>query len=373
MTIPLLDLKKQYQSIKQEIDARISKILESGRFILGPEVSSLEAEVADFCQAKYAIGVASGTDALELALRALGVKAGDEVITTPFTFIATTEAITQVGAKVVFVDIRLDTYNIDPEKIREKITPRSKVIIPVHLYGQPCDVEEIMEIARENNLLVIEDCAQAIGAEYKGKKVGSFGDIGCFSFFPSKNLGGYGDGGMCTTEKEELAEKLRMLRVHGSKNKYQHITEGRNSRLDEIQAGILRIKLQHLNQWNQQRREKARLYTKMFKESGLADKVILPVETKDVKHVFNLYVIRVRHRDELLGFLKSKEIFAAVHYPIPLHLQEVYKQAGHKIGDFPNAELTAREIISLPFFPEISEEQISAVVESIKEFLESNN
>lgn len=366
--IPLLDLKKQYESIKEEIDQRVIDVLESGRFILGPEVKSLEEEVARFCQVAYAVGVASGTDALELALRALGVSAGDEVITTPFTFVATTEAITQVGAKVVFADIDLETYNIDLEKVKEKITNKTKAIIPVHLYGQPCEIEKIMAIAQKHDLKVIEDCAQAIGAEYHGKRIGSFSDIGCFSFFPSKNLGGYGDGGMIVTNNEEVADKIRMLRVHGSKNKYFHLIEGRNSRLDEIQAGILRIKLKYLASWNDKRAERANTYTKVFAENGLSDTVVTPKAVEGTKHVYHLYVVRLPKRDELLEFLKKNEIFAAVHYPVPLHLQEVHKETGYKEGDFVNSEKAAREIISLPLYPELTDEQITTVVKTIKEF-----
>lgn len=366
--IPLLDLTKQYHSIKHEINATIQEVLESGRFILGPQVKSLEEEIANFCQVKFAIGVASGTDALELALRALGIKAGDEVITTPFTFIATTEAITQVGAKIVFTDIDLDTYNINPQKIKDRITPKTKAIIPVHLYGQPCEMDEIMKIARENNLFVIEDCAQAIGAEYKGKKVGSFGEVGCFSFFPSKNLGGYGDGGMVVTSDKQINEKLRMLRVHGSKDKYFHLLKGRNSRLDEIQAGILRVKLKYLNKWNEQRQEKARIYDEAFIIQGLGNKITIPKIGENVKHVFNLYVVRVKQRDKLFAFLKSKGIFCGIHYPLPLYLQEVYKEAGYESGDFSNSELAAKEVISLPFYPEISLEQINSVIKAIKDF-----
>jgi len=371
--IPLLDLKKQYLLIKHEIDARLLEILESGNFILGPQVKDLEEEIANYCRVKFAIGVASGTDALELSLRALDIEAGDEVITTPFTFIATTEAISQVGAKIVFADIDPETYNIDPQKIEEKITPRTKAIIPVHLYGCPCAMDEIMTLARAKGLFVIEDCAQAIGAEYRAKKVGSFGDIGCFSFFPSKNLGGYGDGGMVTTDNEQIAEKIRLLRVHGSKNKYFHLFEGRNSRLDEIQAGILRIKLKYLDKWNEQRKEKARIYNELFRKNGLAGKVITPkIEDELIKNVFNLYVVRVKQRDELLQFLKSKSIFAAVHYPQPLHFQEVYSRLGHQPGDFPNAELAAKEVISLPLYPELTLNQINSVAGAIRDFFTGN-
>ena len=366
--ISLLDLKKQYHSIKQELNAHLWEMLESGNFILGPQVKSLEEEIANFCQVKFAIGVASGTDALELALRAVGVKMGDEVITSPFTFIATTEAISQLDAKIVFADINLDSYNIDPEKIKKRITPKTKAIVPVHLYGQPCQMDGLMKIAGENNLSVIEDCAQAIGAEYRGRRVGAFGVASCFSFFPSKNLGCYGDGGMVVTNDEQIAEKIRMLRVHGSKNKYLHLLEGRNSRLDEIQAGILRVKLKYLNRWNEQRKEKAQGYSEFFLKSGLTNNIVIPKIIEQAKSVFNLYVIRTKQRDELFNFLKAKDIFTAIHYPLPLHLQEVYAELGHKLGDFPNAELAAREVISLPLYPEITLEQINSVVEAIKDF-----
>lgn len=368
--LPLLDLIKQYHSIKREVDERLQEILESGKFILGPQVKGLEEEIAQFCQVKFAIGVASGTDALELALRAIGIKSGDEVITTPFTFIGTTEAIAQTGAKIVFADIDLDTYNIDPDRIKEKITSNTRAIIPVHLYGQPCRMDEIMDIAGEFNLFVIEDCAQAIGAEYKGRKVGSFGDVGCFSFFPSKNLGGYGDGGMVITNSEEIAEKIRMLRVHGSKDKYFHLMEGRNSRLDEIQAGILRVKLKYLDSWTEQRIEKAKIYNELFMKNDLAGRITVPRADEDAKHVFHLYVIRTKQRDELVDFLRSNNICAAVHYPKVLHLQQVYAGLEHKLGDFPNAELAAREVISLPLYPEITQEQISFVTETVKDFLQ---
>lgn len=366
--IPLLDLRKQYNLIKPEIDACLQNILASGRFILGPEVTALEEELARFCGVTYAVGVASGSDALELSLQALGIKPGDEVITTPFTFIATAEAISQVGAKIVFADIRLDSYNIDAEKIKEKITSRTKAIIPVHLYGQPCRMEAIMKTAAENNLLVIEDCAQAAGAEYNGKITGSFGDVGCFSFFPSKNLGGYGDGGMVVTNDKQVAQKIKMLRVHGSDNKYFHSFPGRNSRLDEMQAGILRIKLKYLVQWNEQRQKKAAAYDRLFRENDLTIKVTIPEVMPQVKHVFNLYVVRAGQRDKLLEFLRSREIFADVHYPLALHQQEVYRDLGYQTGDFPQAELAAREVVSLPFYPEITDEQIELVVWTIKEF-----
>ncbi len=366
--IPILDLKKQYHSIKKEIDARLQEILESGIFILGPNVKSLEKEIADFCTTKFAVGVASGTDALELALQALGIKGGDEVITTPFTFIATTEAILQIGAKIVFADIDPITYNIHPADIKNKLTRKTKAIIPVHLYGQPCQMDEILKYAKEYKFSIIEDCAQAIGAEYAGRRVGSFGNIGCFSFFPTKNLGGYGDGGMVVTNDENIAEKIKILRVHGSKNKYFHILEGRNSRLDEIQAGILRIKLKYLNEWNTKRAEKAALYNDYFVKAGLQNEITLPRANENTKHVYHIYVIRVKQRDELVEFLKSKGVSTAVNYPLPLHLQEVYKKLGYRSGDFPNSELAAKQVVSLPIYPELTSGEIELIVSLIKEF-----
>jgi dTDP-4-amino-4,6-dideoxygalactose transaminase len=295
------------------------------------------------------------------------VGSGDEVITTPFTFIATAETIVQVGAKPVFADIRLDTYAIDAGEIRKKITSKTKAIIPVHLYGHPCDIAGVMRIAQDKGLKVIEDCAQAIGSEVQGKRVGAFGDTGAFSFFPTKNLGGYGDGGMIATDNSQLADTLRMLRAHGSSKKYQHLLDGRNSRLDEMQAAILRVKLGHLDKWNVARRANAALYHKHLR--ALADKVILPQELPGNTHTYHLYVIRVKERDKLKDFLQAKGVQTAVHYPIPLHLQEAYKRMNLKPGDFPNAELAAAEVLALPMYPELKEEDIVYVCQCIKEFL----
>jgi dTDP-4-amino-4,6-dideoxygalactose transaminase len=364
--IPILDLKEQYLNIKSQILPALEAVLASGSFILGENVASLEEEVARFCGSKFAVGVASGTDALELSLRALGVGSGDEVITTPFTFIATAETIVQVGAKPVFADIKLDTYAIDAGEIRKKITSKTKAVIPVHLYGHPCDIGEVMRIAQDKGLKVIEDCAQAIGSEVKGKRVGAFGDSGAFSFFPTKNLGGYGDGGMITTDNQQLAEALKMLRAHGSSKKYQHLLDGRNSRLDEMQAAILRVKLGYLDKWNAARCTNAQLYNQYL--SGLADKIILPSVLPGYKHTYHLYVIRIKERDKLKDFLQGKGVQTAVHYPIPLHLQEVYKRMNLKPGDFPNAELAAAEVLALPMYPELKEEDIIYVCRCIKEF-----
>lgn len=387
MSVPLLDLKIQYANIKEEIDTAVKQVLESGNFILGDNVRQLESEIARYCGVKYAAGVASGTDALLLALLALGIGEGDEVITTPFTFIATIEAITKVRARVVFVDIDKKTYNIDSEKIKEYIEKNClfddktrqlvnsqtrdtvKAIIPVHLYGQACDMDPIMNLAKKHKLYVIEDCAQAIGAEYKGRKVGSLGDIGCFSFFPSKNLGGYGDGGMVITNNEELIKKVKIIRAHGSDKKYHHIIDGYNSRLDELQAAILRVKNRHLDDWTQKRRAIAYKYNELFDSFNKAGKkgikITTPFELADSRHVYCLYTIRVQERDKLREYLTAKGIGNAVHYPIPLHLQEVCKKLGYKKGDFPISEQCASEVLSLPLYPELNDEQIKEVFTAI--------
>lgn len=368
MKVPLLDLKRQYQNIKKEINLAIQGVLDSGVFILGENVRLLEEEIASFIGVKFGIGVASGTDALELPLRALGIKEGDEVITTPFTFIATVEAISLVGAKPVFCDIRLEDYTIDPEQIKRKITKRTKAVIPVHLYGHPCRMEELIAVAKENNLKMIEDCAQAIGSEYRGHKVGSFGDCAGFSFFPSKNLGAYGDGGIAVTNNKELADKIRILRMHGGIDKYHHHFAGRNSRLDELQAAILRVKLKYLNAWNESRRKNAATYNKLFLKCGLEKKLVLPKELPDCKHTYHVYAVRFPQRDILQAFLRDQGITTLMHYPIPAHLEEAYKYLGYKQGDFPNAELTALEIFSLPMYPEFSNEEIEFVASSINNF-----
>lgn len=372
MTIPLVDLKAQYDSIKGEIDSAIQRVLQNGQFILGPEVKAFEDEMAAYCVMKFAVGVASGTDALHLALLACGIKSGDEVITTPFTFIATAESIAKCGAKPVFVDIDPGTYNIDPALIEPRITPKTKAILPVHLYGQPAAMEQIISIARKHNLKVIEDCAQSLGAEYKGKKAGSLGDAGCLSFFPSKNLGAYGDGGMVVTNTPQIADMIRILRAHGSKTTYQHVMHGFNSRLDALQAAILRVKLKHLDRWNELRRGKTALYTKLLSQvKGIEP----PYFEKDRKSSCNYYTIRLENprlnRDALRKHLESKSIQTMVYYPLSLHLQEVYKYLGHKPGDFPHSEAAQKQVLSLPMYPELSEEQIEGVVESIKGFLQS--
>jgi dTDP-4-amino-4,6-dideoxygalactose transaminase len=390
MTIPLVDLKAQYDSIKGELNAAIHRVVQSGQFILGSEVKAFEDEMAAYCATKYAVGVASGTDALHLALLACGIKAGDEVITSPFTFIATAESIVKCGAKPVFADIDPKTYNIDPEKVeqylqssqitsrqspgsplprRERTEVRVKAILPVHLYGQPADMDPILELASKYQLKVIEDCAQALGAEYKGKKVGSLSDAGCLSFFPSKVLGAYGDGGMVVTNAPEIAETVRILRVHGSKTTYQHVMHGFNSRLDALQAAILRVKLKHLDHWNELRRSKAALYTRLLSR---VDGIEPPYFEKNCKSSCNYYTVRIKDshlgRDELRKHLESKGIQTMVYYPLSLHLQEVYKYLGHKLGDFPESELAQEQVLTLPMYPELSEEQIEGVVSEIKRF-----
>lgn len=359
--IPLLDLQAQYESIKDEIDNAVQEVLKSGQFILGPHLKALEEEIAAYCDTEYAVGVASGTDALHLSLLACSIGPGDEVITTPFTFIATAEAISQTGAIPIFVDVNPKTFNIDANQIEEKITPKTKAILPVHLYGQPADMDEILAIVRKYSLNVIEDCAQAIGAEYKGKPVGSFGETGCFSFFPSKNLGCYGDGGMVVTNNPEIAEKVRLLRTHGSKQKYYHSLLGFNSRLDEIQAAILRVKLKYLDEWNERRQKVAALYETLLKNSPATTPYLAP----ERKHVYHQYTIRTVKRDELQEKLREAGVATAIYYPLPLHLQEVYNPLGYTEGSFPESECAAKEALSLPMYPELTEEQISKIASEI--------
>lgn len=367
--IPLVDLKAQYSSIKEEVDEAVHRVIERGEFILGPEVKALEEEVAAYCNTKLAIGVASGTDALHLALLACGIKPGDEVITTPFTFIATAEAITRCGAVPIFSDIDPGTYNLAPAQIEGKITPRTKAIIPVHLYGQPANMEPILELGRQYNLKIIEDCAQALGAEYKGKKVGSMGDAGCLSFFPSKALGAYGDGGMIVTGEAKIADTADLLRKHGARSSYYYLMHGFNSRLDSIQAAVLRVKLKYLDEWNELRRDKARLYAQMLSQMGDIEP---PYVEKDCLSSFNYYTIRLRNRridrDELRKYLASEGIQTSVYYPLSLHLQEVYKSLGYKAGDFPASELAQEQVLSLPMYPELGEKRIEEIAVAIRRF-----
>jgi len=363
MEVPLLDLVAQYREIKPEIDAAIQRVLDSGYFILGPEVSALEGEVADYLGVSAGIGVASGTDALILALRALDIGAGDEVILPAYSFFATVGAILHAGATPVFVDVDAKSYCIDVEQVRGKISEKTKAIIPVHLYGQSADMDALAEIAREHDLRLIEDNAQAFGAEYKGRKTGGMGDFGCLSFFPSKNLGGYGDGGMVVTDKPELAEKVRMLRAHGWKKKYFPEILGYNSRLDALQAAILRVKLPHLDHWNEGRRKVAHAYS-----SALADvaKLRVPYEAPDRKHVYHLYILQTPQRDELQMRLKNAGIGTSIYYPQPLHLAEPCRALGYKKGAFPVAEKASAETIAIPVYPEMSAKQVEYVINVVK-------
>lgn len=364
--IPVSDTKSQYLSIKNEIDAAIQQVLDSNWFILGENVTAFEKEFAEYLGARHAIGVSSGTEAIHLALRACGIQSGDEVITVPNTAVPTVCGITSAGAKPVFVDIDPENYNMDPRQIEDKITPRTKAILPVHLYGQAADMDPILEIAKKRKLKVIEDACQAHGADYNGRKAGTLGDAGCFSFYPSKNLGAYGDGGMVVTNDKGIAEKVHMLRNYGQKDRYHHYLKGFNSRLDEIQAAILRVKLKHLNTWNIKRKELAKLY-----DSLLGDAVKTPGEKSYAGHIYHLYVIRTGKRDELQKFLKENEIGTNIHYPIPIHLQEAYQDLGYKRGDFPAAEDCALKILSLPLFPELSEEQVKSVAKAINAFMKN--
>ena len=361
----MVDLKAQYHAIEDEIDAKIKEIIHSSHFIIGNNVTEFEKEIAAYYATKHAVGVASGTDALHLAILGCGIGKGDEVITTPFTFIATAEAITYTGARPVFVDIDEKTFNIDVKKIKKAVTKKTKAILPVHLFGLSADMEKIKELAAEYKLKIIEDCAQSFGAVYKGKKTGAIGDAGCFSFFPSKNLGCYGDGGMVITNDDNMAEKIGILRNHGQKVRYYHSVIGYNSRLDEIQAGILRIKLKRIDEYNKKRRENARLYTEKLKGVN----IITPSEPDGYYHVFHQFSIRTSKRDSILNGLTEAGIASAIYYPVPLHLQESYKDLGYKKGDFPVSEAVASDIISLPMYPELTAGQIDEVCKTIKESL----
>lgn len=371
VTVPALNLREQYDSIRDEIEPVVRRVIESQMFVMGPEVKELENELAIYCGVKYGIGCASGTDALLLPLMALGIGSGDEVITSPYTFFATAGSIWRTGAKPVFVDIEPDTYNIDPALIEAAITPRTRMIMPVHLYGQTADMGRIMDIGRKHGLFVLEDAAQAIGSAYRGERAGSLGDAAAFSFYPSKNLGGFGDGGLMTTNDKDLAASLARLRVHGMEPKYYHHEVGLNSRLDALQAAVLRVKLKHLGEWTDKRRLAADRYRDLFQSSGIAG-VILPVERPGYYHVYNQYVIRVPAaiRDALREYLSARQIGTEIYYPIPLHLQRCFATLGHKPGDFPVSEAAADETIALPMYPELTEEQQAHVVGSIVQFID---
>lgn len=387
MKVPLLDLKPQYQSLKKELDEAVLKVAESQYFILGPEVEKMESAFCNYLNCKKTIGVSSGTDALLLALMGIGVGPGDEVIVPTYSFFATAGVVSRLNATPVLVDCDPVTFNIDPAEIKKRITKKTKAIIPVHLYGQSCDMDSIMKIAVSRNIKVIEDAAQAIGVQYKdGKFVGTIGDVGCYSFFPSKNLGGYGDGGLIVTNDENLGEHLHKLRNHGAHPKYYHKFIGGNFRIDAIQSAVINVKLPHLDAWSEKRRKNAALYNQLFVEAGLSEdtgkisfdkknKVLLPkavYKDSGVKnyHIFNQYIIRVEKRDELRKFLSENEIGNEIYYPVPFHLQECFADLGYMKGDFPNAEFAADTSIALPIYPELTERQIQFVVSKIKMLIE---
>ena len=365
--IPILDSKRQYAQIGKEIEKEVLEVLASGSYILGKHNKALQEEFATYVGSKYSLGLNSGTDALHLALRALNIGKGDEVITTAFTFVATASAIGLAGATPVFVDINKDTFNIDADKIEAAITPKTKAIIPVHLYGQPAEMDKIMEIAKRHNLKVVEDCCQAIGAEYKGQKVGTFGDFGCFSFYPTKNLGGMGDGGMITCNDESLFNRIVALRNHGGAIRYYHDELGVNSRLDEIQAAILRVKLNYIDGWNKARQENAYRYNKLFANHP---EIVTPVEIANSNCVYHQYTIKIENRDEVHKLLQENGIGAMIYYPVPLHLQKLHKELGYKVGDLPLTEEDTKLVMSLPMFPELTEEEQKTVVETVVKCLQ---
>jgi dTDP-4-amino-4,6-dideoxygalactose transaminase len=369
MKVPLLDLQAQYATLREELRAAVDRVMESQQFILGAEVQALEDEVARYCGSTHAIGCASGSDALLLALMALDIHEGDEVITTPYSFFATASAITRLGARPVFVDIDPRTYNIDASRARQAITERTRAIMPVHLYGQCADMEALAAICEQYDIPLVEDAAQAIGAEDSERRAGSIGAIGCLSFYPTKNLGGAGDGGMMTTNDGSLAERLRSLRFHGETSKYHHRFVGINSRLDALQAAVLRVKLPHLDGWSDARRTNANRYTQLFTDAGLLEELGLPFVRDRVRHIFNQYVIRAgERRDALVAHLKRNGVGAEIYYPLPLHLQECFRFLGYADGDFPIAEHAARETLAIPVYPELTSGQQEYVVETIQRF-----
>ncbi len=361
--IPFVDLKAQYHSIKGEVDEAVLRVLESSQFVLGKEVAAFEEDFAAYCGSKFALGVNSGTSALHLALLAAGIGRGDEVITTAFTFVATVAAIEYTGARPVLADIEPASFNIDPARIEAAITPATKAIMPVHLYGQPADMDPIMAIARRHNLVVIEDAAQAHGATYKGHRAGSIGHLGCFSFYPGKNLGAYGEGGLVTTDNPDYARTVRMLRDWGAEKKYQHVLKGYNYRLEGIQGAVLRVKLRHLEAWTEARRSHARHYNELLESSA----VDTPDEMPYARHVYHVYAVRTPRRDALQQALNAQGIQTNIHYPIPVHLLPAHADLGHTRGAFPHAESAADQVLSLPMFPELTDEQIATVAQGVRE------
>ncbi|MGI9305339.1 MAG: DegT/DnrJ/EryC1/StrS family aminotransferase [Gammaproteobacteria bacterium] len=385
MIVPLLDLQAQYAGIEQEVRAAIDEVCASQRFIMGPKVETLEEQIAAYCQCAHGVGVSSGTDALLVALMALDVGPGDEVITTPYSFFATAGVIARLGARPAFCDVDPETYNLSPLSVAEFISDHCehrsgrlvnrqtggtvRVLMPVHLYGQTADMETLLDIAHDNGLKVVEDAAQAIGSEYLGgRRAGGMGEIGCFSFFPSKNLGAFGDAGMCTTNDPELAERMRVLRMHGSKPKYYHSLVGGNFRLDALQAAVLLVKLKHLDNWTMQRQRNADYYNRMLGRNGSPAGVAIPRVQRDCRHIYNQYVLRVERRDELRNFLSDANIGTEIYYPVPLHAQQCFADLGYRPDDFPEAALAARETLAIPIYPELTEAQQRYVVECIRSF-----
>ena len=369
MKVPLIDLQAQYVSIRDEVRQAVDRVFETQQFVMGPEVAALEAEVADYCQTTEAIGCASGSDSLLLALMALDVGVGDEVITTPFSFFATASAVARLGAKPVFVDIDPITYNVNVARVADAMKPRTKVVLPVHLYGQCAEMDQILALCHEKEITVIEDAAQAIGAEDRGRRAGSMALAGCFSFYPSKNLGAAGDAGIIVTSDADFAARVRRLRVHGGLTEYQHVEVGINSRLDSVQAAVLRAKLPHLDDWSNARAQKAQTYSQLLEGAGLSFKLYPPFVRPDGRHIFHQYVVRVpEHRDALMDHLRVRGVATKIYYPIPLHLQECFSYLGYHEGQFPEAEKAARETFALPLFPELTTEQQEYVVNAIRDF-----
>ena len=366
--LQFLDLRLQFEQIRDELMHAVTNVLETQRFVLGPEVEQLEAEISDYLGCRFAVACASGTDALILALMATGISAGDEVITTPFTFVATASAIVRAGATPVFADIDPVTYNLDPKSVAQRITSRTRAIIPVHLFGLAAEMQPLMDMAGRPRIAVIEDAAQAIGAAYHGQNVGTIGAMGCFSFFPSKNLGGAGDGGIITTNDPNHADRLRLMRVHGSREKYQYEILGTNSRLDALQAAILRVKLRHLNDWTGQRRRNAERYRRLFANSGSPNCLLLPTEPDGMRHVYNQFTVRCAERDLLREHLRRERIPTEIYYPYPLHLQPAFAYLGYKEGSLPRAEAAAREVLSFPNYPELTEDQQQMIVNAVTRF-----
>lgn len=367
MQVPLLDLKAQYESIRGEVEAAVADVFETQRFIMGPRVELCEAAVAAYSQCAFGVGVSSGTDALLVALMAESLAPGDEVITTPYSFFATAGCVARLGATPVFVDIEPTTFNLDPAAVEAAVTPRTKAIIPVHLFGQTAEMDPILATARKHGLVVLEDAAQAIGAEYHGRRAGNMGDYGCFSFFPSKNLGAAGDGGMIVTSDTDKAERLRMLRNHGAAPKYYHSIIGGNFRLDALQAAVVHIKLGHLDAWSRTRQHNAERYNRLIERAGLTDRITLPA-VKNTRHIFNQYVIRLQQRDEAMAFLRENGVGCEVYYPVPLHRQECFAYLGYDAGSLPESECAARETLALPVYPELTDEQAEYVVAKLAEF-----